>query len=182
MSFADDESRQVELVYGEAYFDVSHSSLHNNTNFKVITKSQKIEVFGTEFNVKAYNDDDRIFTTLVNGKIALDNGVSNETIAPGQQAVLVLKDESIMVQEVDVSKEIAWKNGFFDFHDMPLEDMMKTLARWYDIVVEYDDESLKTLHFSGLLRRRDNINELLKTLEITGDVSFDINGNLIIIE
>ena len=169
-------------MYGEAYFDVSHSTNHNGSDFKVITKTQEVEVLGTEFNVRAYNDEDQIFTTLVNGKIALDNGVSHEAILPGQQAVISKKEENILVQEVNVSREIAWKNGFFDFHDMPLEDMMRTLARWYDIVVEYDDESLKTLHFSGLLRRRDNINELLKTLEITGDVSFDINGNLIIIE
>ncbi len=67
VTFIDGSTREVELVYGEAYFDVSPSTEHNGSRFKVINQNQKIEVLGTEFNIKAYKKED-VLTTLVEGK------------------------------------------------------------------------------------------------------------------
>src|SRR6218665_2237602 len=71
VSFVDGEPRQVELVYGEAYFDVSPSTAHKGSHFNVITQNQNVEVLGTEFNIKAYQDTPTIYTTLVEGKVHL---------------------------------------------------------------------------------------------------------------
>ena len=71
VTFLDGEIRQVELVYGEAYFDVSPSTAHKGLKFKVINQAQEVEVLGTEFNIKAYKDESNIFTTLIEGKVAV---------------------------------------------------------------------------------------------------------------
>src|SRR5690606_40703343 len=60
VSFTDGESRQVELVYGEAYFEVSHSTEHKGSDFIVYNQNQEVQVLGTEFNIKAYKDDSNI--------------------------------------------------------------------------------------------------------------------------
>ena len=74
VAFIEGESREVELVYGEAYFEVSPSTAHKGAHFQVYNKKQKVEVVGTEFNIKAYKDESNIYTTLVNGKVNVETG------------------------------------------------------------------------------------------------------------
>ena len=68
VSFLKGETRKVELVYGEAYFEVSPSTKHSGAKFKVLTKKQEVNVVGTEFNIKAYKNDPIIYTTLIEEK------------------------------------------------------------------------------------------------------------------
>src|SRR5690606_24930608 len=69
VNFKKGQTRQVELVYGEGYFVVSPSSDHGGTKFVVFNQFQEIEVLGTEFNIKAYKEEENIYTTLVEGKV-----------------------------------------------------------------------------------------------------------------
>ena len=82
VNFIKGQTRQVELVYGEAYFDVSPSVEHNGAKFKVFNQSQEVEVLGTEFNVKAYKDETNIYTTLVEGRVVIDNGALKQSLLP----------------------------------------------------------------------------------------------------
>ncbi len=72
----------MELVYGEAYFEVSPSTAHKGAHFQVYNKKQKVEVVGTEFNIKAYNDESNIYTTLVNGKVNVETGNKKLRFSP----------------------------------------------------------------------------------------------------
>ncbi|PXX21453.1 FecR domain-containing protein, partial [Arenibacter sp. ARW7G5Y1] len=83
VQFIENETRQVELVYGEAYFDVSPSTEHGGTKFKVLNLSQEVEVIGTEFNIKAYSDETMVYTTLAEGKVVVGNDNFKQPLLPG---------------------------------------------------------------------------------------------------
>ncbi|WP_345027343.1 FecR family protein, partial [Flavivirga jejuensis] len=88
VTFKKGETRQVTLVYGEAYFDVSPSENHNGATFKVVSNLQEVEVLGTEFNIKAYKDEKSVYTTLAEGKVSVRNDVFKEKLNVGEQSVL----------------------------------------------------------------------------------------------
>lgn len=186
VQFIKGETRIVELIYGEAYFDVSSTSNtnHNGAKFKVITNTQEIEVLGTEFNVKAYLDEDLIYTTLVEGSIAL-NGFHDRTfLKPKEQAMLNKKSNSLTVSsQVDVNSEVAWKRGLFSFRDKSLKEIMKVLSRWYDVDVVFEDKELEKIQFKGVLSKNQNITEILLLIKNTNYINnYDIKQKTIILK
>ena len=177
--FVKGETREVELIYGEAYFDVSESYKNDGVKFKVKTGVQNVEVLGTEFNIRAY--DTSILTTLVKGLVEVSNAFTTRDLVPGQQSNSDVKTDALSVYEVDVSTQIAWKNGIFLFKRERLESIMEKLGRWYEIDVVFEDESKKELEFSGKLNMSENISGLLQIIENTGDVSFQQKDKIIYI-
>lgn len=182
VSFKKGQPREVSLLYGEAYFDVTPSDNNDGSSFIVNTKEQDVTVLGTEFNIKAYKEDDSILTTLVEGRVNVTNGVFSKELTPGLQSNVNQKNESISVKKVDVTYETAWKNGYFMFDKETLGKMMTTLARWYDVEFVYEEESKKDIVFSGLLNRANSIEELLDNLEKTGEVEFEIENKRVLIK
>lgn len=181
VTFVKGKTRLVELIYGEAYFDVSHSINHNGSGFKVNTKVQDVEVLGTEFNIKAYNGEGKIFTTLVHGRIEISNGINKKVLNSGFQSVVAVDKDDVTVSKVNVTDEIAWKNGFFRFREKTLGEILIVLARWYDATLIYKNEERKHIVFSGVLKRSDSIEELLNKIQKTGAVRFKIEDNKIIV-
>lgn len=179
VAFVDNMPREVELVYGEAYFDVSPSEDHNDTHFIVTKQDQKIVVLGTEFNIKAYKEDVVIATTLVEGKVVLKNGLTSRNLAPGQKSILNTETNKISIAQVDVYNEISWKNGFFSFQNKSLEDIMTVLSRWYDVDVVFTDQDIKKIQFNGIFRKTQSIDEILMIIENTNEVSYTINEKTI---
>ncbi|MCR8668939.1 DUF4974 domain-containing protein [Aestuariibaculum sp. M13] len=183
VSFIDGKVREVELVYGEAYFDVSSSILHKGSKFKVFTKDQEIEVLGTEFNVKAYMDENYIYTTLVEGKVALNTSNLRELLKPNQQATFSLIDDDITVEEVDVYYETAWKKGMFAFKNKTLKEIMKVLSRWYDVDVVFEDKTLEDVQFKGVVNKNQNMDLILTLIKNTKYIkAYEIKNNTIILK
>lgn len=165
VSFIEGEIRKVELVYGEAYFDVSPSTEHKGSKFEVYNQSQEIEVFGTEFNIKAYRDETSIYTTLVEGKVVVNYENRKQHLIPNQQSSLDINTKNFLVKDVNVYNEISWKDGAFSFERKPLKEIMKVLSRWYDIDVIFMNKSLEDVKFFGVLGRDQNIKEILETIK-----------------
>ena len=165
VTFRTGELRQVELVYGEAYFDVSSSKNHQGAHFNVITNKQNIEVLGTEFNIKAYQDEESIYTTLVEGKIQFQFKENSQVLKPNQQIVLNLENEKITSQLVAVQHEVAWKDGVFSFKEKNLKEIMKVLSRWYDVEVVFENKSIEHLSFKGVLGKEQSIEEILAAVK-----------------
>ncbi|MGS2764379.1 FecR family protein [Sinomicrobium sp. M5D2P9] len=174
VSFTKGRPREVELVYGEAYFEVSPAARHDDTPFRVHTRKQVVEVLGTEFNIQGYREEGRVLTTLVEGKVSISNGALTRTIFPGQQSVVEDGKETLVVTAVNVTNKIAWKNGQFMFEDMRLEAMMRILSRWYDLEVKFEDTSKRDMVFSGVLNRSESVTVLLEKIERVGAVSFHL--------
>lgn len=179
VSFTDGESRRVELVYGEAYFEVSHSTEHKGSDFRVYHNQQEIEVLGTEFNVRAFQDETNIYTTLINGKVAVTFGNKKEILAPNQQSNYNLIDNTLKVAIVNVNNTTAWKRGLFMFKSETLEDISKVLQRWYDVNMVIDKE-LKDVQFKGTLNKNQNLEEILSLFKNTGFIKeYNITNNIV---
>ncbi|CAM3759814.1 FecR family protein [Flavobacterium chungbukense] len=178
VNFVDGAPRQVELVYGEAYFDVSPSTEHKGSHFNVLTSNQNIEVLGTEFNVRAYQDTPIIYTTLVEGKVNLSGSFQTTILKPGQQSVL--DNHNIRVASVDVFNEVSWKEGIFSFQEMPLKEIMKVLERWYDIKIIFKNKAIENNTFNGILDKNQKIEEILNIISNTNKIPYEINQKTVI--
>ena len=185
IKFIKDKRREVELLYGEAFFDVSSSENHNGSEFIVITKSQKISVLGTKFNIRAYNDDKFITTTLLEGKVGVENGQNKKVLNPNQQSRVEDLSPNIKISDVDVSYEISWINGLFSFNEASLENIMKVLSRWYDLNFIFTSAHQKEYLFSGILERTKSIEDILLLIEKTSnsnEIKFILDNKTIIIK
>ncbi len=179
--FIEGETREVELVYGEAYFDVSPSTNHKGAKFKVLNNTQEIEVLGTEFNIKAYKDEVNIYTTLVEGKVAINTPNLKQLLIPNQQSILDTQNNTLSVITVDVLEAISWKEGVFSFVDKPLKDIMKVLSRWYDVDIIFDNKELESAEFIGTLNKNQSIDEVLSIMKSFSLNNYEIKGDTIIL-
>lgn len=175
IKFASNE-RKVFLK-GEAYFEVQHDTTRP---FRVdVYHDAMVEVLGTEFNINAYPENKKIFTTLVQGCVRVADTRSDSVIMlkPNQQAVL--SGGEITVREVDPEEYITWINGRFYFERMPLEEILLQLERWYDLQVFWTNESLKSYEFTGAVWRDNSIRQTLDMIEKTTDVHFSVSGRTV---
>jgi hypothetical protein len=183
VAFVDGETRQVELVYGEAYFEVSPSTKHKGSRFKVKTENQNVEVIGTEFNIKAYRDESAIYTTLVKGVVAVSNTSKKQILAPNQQSKITEYNGNIDISEVDVYNEISWRKGLFVFKGMPLKDIAKVLSRWYDVDIVFADPTLGNVKFNGVLNKNQKLEDILTTIKNINFINaYEKKDNKIIIK
>jgi len=169
--------REVELS-GEAYFQVTKDA---SRPFIVKTTAINIEVLGTSFNLNAYENTERIVTTLVDGSVKIDSHIKNgsQLLVPEEQAIFDIKSGLTEIKKVDVNLYTAWKDGNFIFYDTRLEEIMSTLTRWYTANVIYANGSVKNLRFSGNLNRYDDINQLLDIIRSTGKINIEIKNKTI---
>ena len=132
VTFGDGE-RSVELLYGEAYFSVAHSSIP----FHVKVQGMNIQVYGTEFNVNTYTSN-HIYTTLVKGKVGISYAKDKKEIylKPCTQADFNWENKTVEVREVNPVLYVSWKEGRYVFHNERLENIMRTLGVWYNFKVE----------------------------------------------
>ena len=180
ISFTEGDTRHVELVYGEAYFDVSPSTAHKGAKFKVLHNSQEVEVLGTKFNIKAYKDETNVYTTLVEGKVAVSTLSANEVLSPNQQSIIDINGHNIQVASVNASHEISWMRGEFIFNRKPLKDIMKVLSRWYDMEVNFDSKDIEDIFFTGTLHKRQSIEETLLLIQNTNFINtYEINNKTV---
>ena len=181
--FLEGETRQVELAYGEAYFDVTPSLDNNGSRFVVLNNSQAVKVLGTEFNIKAYKDETNIYTTLVEGKVTVDYDDKSQDLTPNLQSNLNILSNTVSVSQVDVKNETSWKDGKFSFRGKSLKDIMKVMSRWYDVDVIIQNKQLEEVTFRGVLGKNRNLEEILTTMETLSLIKeYEINGKIITLE
>lgn len=174
-----DEERVVELN-GEAYFEVAglvSERSRKKVPFKVRSGNHVVEVLGTHFNVKAYNDEAAVTTTLLEGsvKVSGTKAAGAKLLKPGQQAKV---SSVIKVSNVDATEAIAWKDGYFNFSHENIESIMRNISRWYDVEVVYEKNVTKE-EFVGAVLKYQNVSQVLEMLQLTGAVKFKIQGRRI---
>lgn len=177
-SFARLARREVVLS-GEGYFEVAKDKSHP---FTVESDGQKIEVLGTHFNVHAYKGEDELKTTLIEGSVKVMGALSGSSkiLKPGDQSRLL--GNSIEVKQVNVSDMVAWKDGIFRYDGATLEEIMRDVARWYNVKVTFQNESVKKEQFFLTTNRYDKVSGMLKLLQGMKVATFKIKGNEIIID
>jgi ferric-dicitrate binding protein FerR (iron transport regulator) len=176
----DGNERRVE-VSGEAYFKVAHDS---SKPFYVVSGKQEVRVYGTEFNIHAYPDEADIYTSLVTGSISLKPVVGNGSelmLTPGHQAVFSNADASAKVRTVDTDIVTSWRSGTFVFEGQNLDQIMKTLSRWYNFEYEFTDRSLAHTEFMGSIPRYGNFGEVIEIFNRMGGISLHQYGHKVIV-
>ncbi len=167
--------RSVELR-GEAYFEVAKNP---SQPFTVKVNDMEVQVLGTHFNVMAYEDEETIKTTLLEGAVRVQKNNANAFLKPGQQAQVGQLGAIRIKEDADVEKAIAWKNGLFTFEGATIESVMRQLQRWYNIEVVHQEKI--TDHFTGTISRNVGIDKVFQMLELTGAVHFTIKGTQVIV-
>lgn len=174
------KERYVEIT-GEVYFEVAKDPA---ATFRVRASGSEMTVLGTSFNVNAYSDEPVVRTTLLEGKVAVSAyptrpGSTPQYLLPGQQSVLGRTGNLHIVDHADIEEVMAWRYGRFQFKSSELQSVMRQIARWYDVDIEY--ESPISLHFTGQITRNVNVSKVLEQLELTGEVRTRIEGRKIIV-
>lgn len=181
-------SRNVELT-GEAYFEVTKNRAKP---FKVqVANKAEVEVLGTHFNIMAYNEEDAIKTTLLEGSVKVVNGqwsmvnkhpdsYQEAILNPGEQVSISHTSQLSHPIPVQTEEVVSWKNGKFHFNNADIKVIMRQIARWYDVDVEYQNISSQT-QLGGIVSRKENLRQLLDYFEIAGKVHFTIEGRKIIV-
>jgi transmembrane sensor len=188
--------RKVEIT-GEAYFEVAKLTLRSGQKmpFRVSiapapsgASRGEVEVLGTHFNVNAYDDEDVIKTTLLEGKVKIVNRVSaigkSVILKPGEQASISQassQSNKIPVQTVDLEVVMAWKNGLFHFENADIKTVMRQLSRWYDVEVEYKTTALQMEPLFMEIPRNKNLSDVLKVISLAAGVQVKMEGKKIIV-
>lgn len=170
------KQRTVELS-GEAYFEIAENS---SMPFVVTSKGTAITVLGTHFNVMAYPDDHEMVTTLLSGAVKLEKGKQHVILQPGQMALTADGTEQISKTSAEVDDAVAWKNGYFVFKNESVQNMMKRVARWYDVDIQFQG-NLDSKQFGGTFSRSKTLAQLLSNLELTQTIHFKIEGKKVIV-
>jgi transmembrane sensor len=159
VSFIGNE-RKVSVT-GEAYFEVAHDA---SRPFIVNNGTMDVRVLGTHFNVNSFKDDGNdIKVTLLEGSVKIENGNATGILKPGQQGV-VTSDVKVL-DNVNLDQVMAWKNGYFQFDNASLQNVLKEISRWYDVDVVYEGKNQPRV-FMGEMQRDLNLTEVLKILQM----------------
>ncbi len=167
------KERNVTIT-GEAYFEVTHNAV---MPFKVSKGEMEVTVLGTHFNVNAYDDEEHIKVTLLEGSVRVVKGDLSGLLKPGQQAQI--NSAINLTNDVDVEAVMAWKNGLFQFKSSDLPSILREAARWYNMDIVYRGNV--SGKFSGQLSRMVNASELFKILESTGELKVIVEKNKVIV-
>ena len=174
--------REVSMS-GEVCFEVAKNI---EKPFVVnVNKRSMVQVLGTTFNVNSYDDESSIKTTLVEGSVkcslasATGDDANTIILKPGQQAQTT-GDEVALKTNVDVDQVLAWKNGIFNFNGANLQEVMRQLARWYDITVQYEG-ARSNVKFKGEMYRNLNLTDVMEMLGKMG-VKYRLEGKKLIVQ
>lgn len=156
--FAENE-RMVELD-GEAYFEVAKDA---SRPFIVRMNGVDVKVTGTSFNARAYRNEGKVVTTLIEGRVE----VNGKAIVSGEQARYEVGNGDLEVAKVNVEHFVAWKEGYFVFRNERLEDVMRTLARWYKVEYHFMDEASKDVRIGARFGRYNDMTPIIEMLRET---------------
>ena len=169
--------RTVEL-YGEAYFEVAPDAARP---FIVKLKDATVEAKGTSFDISSYPGEGGSTTVLVNGTVRIRTARDSTSLLPDEQASVNADSSLAVTKGVQASAVSGWKDGYFIFHRTPLDEVLRQLARWYDVDVE-NRTNFPDLIWSGKLDRRVPLDSLLNELgKSQNQIQFHLDHRRVIV-
>lgn len=176
-SFSQDK-REI-YIDGEAYLEVAHNSLKP---FYVKTEQIDVKVLGTSFNVCAYREDENQEVVLVNGRVEVNaKNKKKEILSPSELFKYDKQNEIASVTIVNAEDFISWKNGYYQFSDLPLSTLFKRLSRYYGKPIVWD-KKVGTLLCSGKLNLTESLEDVLNGLKDAAPIKMEYDHNVITIK
>lgn len=173
-SFAADK-RDIKLT-GEAFFSVAHDSLRP---FTVHTGKLQTRVLGTEFNVSAYNPDERITVALTKGKVRVNSGESNATLAPGEKAIYDPKSSGIKTENFNPDTETGWKDGKLAFRNASFATIASTIEHTYGYKI-VDKTTHEKWNYTGTFSQEDVLT-VVENICFSKHLNYTVEGQTILI-
>ncbi len=158
---------------GEAYFDLIPDATRD---FTVDLVYFKVKDIGTKFNIRSYDAEHCIYTTLVDGQINLFSKVDKEMLSlkPGEYLQYDKQSKQIDISQRDPSIATAWKDGKFVFIDKTLEEICRELENWYNVEITISKKSLAKNKYTSVIKRTTTVNLVLKMLSLTDKINYKI--------
>jgi ferric-dicitrate binding protein FerR (iron transport regulator) len=180
-----EENLRSVLLTGEAYFKVTS---YAQKPFVVSTSDISIKVLGTTFNVKSYDDDEAVETTLIEGKVIIEKEAEDQALSeriellPDQKAIFSKNSKQIVLKNVKSESEAAWIKGSLVFEDEPFSEIVKDLERWYGAKITVKDKASLPCRFNTRIEN-ESLEEVLKLFSLSGNMTYSIqDGNQVWIE
>ena len=174
-------SKREIFLEGEAFLTVTPNK---EKPFVVVSSKASVTVLGTEFNFRAYPDEENVQTTLVEGSVIMQSARYKQQIRliPGEQGTLEIETGKLYKQEVNTYLYTAWKDGRFAFRNTRLEELFNILSRWYDLHVFYLNPEAKDIRFTGDINKTEDFNAILKIIENNERVIFNVNKRTVSVQ
>ncbi len=178
VNFINDENRIV-FLNGEAYFEVAKDAAHP---FIVSTEDMDVEVLGTHFNVTSYTDDQKTYTVLVEGKVAAHNKhTANDTKILKPNEKVFFENDNLQVEEVNVTKYIAWVQGQLVFEGDSFKVITNKLERKFNMKIENNYPELANINITATFTN-ETIDEVLRTFQTYKNFDYVIKNRTITIK
>jgi ferric-dicitrate binding protein FerR (iron transport regulator) len=163
-------------VTGEVYIKVAKNPVRP---FVASVNGMDVQALGTEFDIEAYGDEERVSTTLIDGLVRVSNNKQEVLLKPGEQTELVGGNLSAS-RKVNTEEVTGWKAGFFHFESADLKTILRQFARWYDIEVVYEG-AVTDRKFFGIVKRSNTLDKVLDMLQ-DNNIKFRIEGKTLIVK
>ena len=159
--------RRVSLT-GEAYFKVRKSE----TPFFVSNLGPEIKVYGTEFNVNSYKDEDYVTVALAEGKISLYVNGKEEFLAPGQVSLFDKKESTITISETDINTYSSWREGKYIFRNTALSSILRILQRQHNVNIQLLNPELGNYRYNATINN-ESLEQIMQMLSLTAPIKYD---------
>ena len=172
---------RIVVLSGEAYFDVTHSTIP----FIVRSKNMDVKVLGTTFNMMVYPEEPVINTTLISGKVIVtchsdkDSITQTAVLTPGMQANYQKEVQRLEINPVDCEYHTAWTKGELSFENASIEEIMRIISRNYNLKIVFDSEELKAIKCFISIRKEKGFEEILKVINMATGVQFRTENDVI---
>jgi ferric-dicitrate binding protein FerR (iron transport regulator) len=177
--------REVELLEGEAYFDIKHDS---KRPFIVNAAGTQINVLGTAFNVRAYKFLKSVQVTVTRGKVSVrsltnhkNQVTSNVTLLPDEQVTVGKINGEIYKRHINANDFAGWVQGKYKFDDETLANVAGMLESYYKIKIRFAAEDLKSIRFSSEFDNTDKLEDLLFAICNANKLTYTVNGQDILL-
>ncbi len=167
------DKKRISELSGEAYFEVKH---REDFPLYVKTKHVVVKDLGTTFNIKAYDVDNFVETSLVEGKadVLSLSGTQMVSLKPGESAMYFPTENKIKLRPIEDNVLSAWRDGKFVIRDQRLEDIFKEVSRWYDVSFKFENDALRDLRYTGNIRKSTTAQNVVKMLKLTTNFNYRI--------
>ena len=159
--------RRVHLI-GEAYFKVQKSE----TPFFVSNLGPEVKVYGTEFNVNSYANEDLVTVALAQGKVSLSSEGKEQFIEPGQVSAFNKQNKSITIENTDVAVYSSWREGKYIFRDTPLSSILRILQRQYNVTINLLNPNLGNYRYNATINN-ESLEQILQLLSISAPIKYN---------
>lgn len=174
------KTRDVTLE-GEAYFEVAHNK---KQPFRVLVGKQTIEALGTSFNVRAFDDEEDVKVTLMEGSVWVTDNITGQeaVLLPAQEAIILKSTGSIAVINTNTEMLMSWKTGKYVFNNMTFKEIAEILEKGFNVSIQIENEALKSKPYTARFENGESLEKILDLIRINANYSYYYHNGIVVIK